>query len=140
MAGRPKTMAKKLAVIEERAYQLSVEVDKLCPRQYHERCSDWNELDYGAAWYRALAAAKAAADALNYVLGVLEERVFGIGEADDRDMLRQVRRGQWPAGLEIPETVKARLRVESPTSDDGGPRACAREGVAASETGAPWTR
>ena len=31
MAGRPKTMAKKLTDLEERAYQLSIDVGKLCP-------------------------------------------------------------------------------------------------------------
>ena len=79
MAGRPKTMAKKLAEIEERAYQLSIDVGKLCPHQYREWQAGWDEDDYGAVWFRAVAATKLAADAVNYVLGLAEERLRGRG-------------------------------------------------------------
>jgi len=96
MAGRPRTMAKKLTEIEERAYQLSVDVGKLCPDQYREWKSGWNEDDYGAVWYRAVAATKVAANLVNYVLGLAEERAFGEDAAEEMDAAREKRRGLWP--------------------------------------------
>ena len=115
MAGRPKAMAKKLAEIEERAYQLSIDVGKLCPHQYREWKSGWSEDDYGGVWCRAAAATKVAADLVNYVLGLTEEKAYGEEEAEDRDSARYVKRGEWPPGLEVPERVKARL---SPSPSD----------------------
>ena len=117
MAGRPKTMARKLAEIEERAYQLSVDVGKLCPHQYREWKSGWDEDDYGAVWCRAAAATKLAADAANHVLGWCEEKAYGEEEAEDRDSARDVKRGEWPGELEVPESVKARLQLDSAPSD-----------------------
>ena len=96
MAGRPKRMAAKLAELEERAYQLSVDVGKLCPHQYREWREQWDEDDYGALWCRAAAATKVAADLVNYVLGLAEERAFGEEAAEDMDTERDRRRGLWP--------------------------------------------
>ena len=110
MAGRPKTMAKKLAEIEERAYQLSVDVGKLCPHQYRERQAGWDYDTFGAAWYRAVAATKVAADAVNYVLGLAEERAFGEEVSEDMDSARDVKRGLWPPDVEVPKSVQARLK------------------------------
>ena len=113
MAGRPKTMAKKLTEIEERAYQLSVDVGKLCPHQYRDWKDGWDEDNYGAVWYRAVAATKVAADAVNYLLGLCEEKAYKEEEAQDRDDARDVKRGEWPPGLEVPESVRARLKSTS---------------------------
>ena len=89
-------MAKKLTDLEERAYQLSVDVGKLCPHQYREWKDGWDEDDYGAVWCRAAAATKVAADLVNYVLGLAEERAYGEEAAEDMDAERDRRRGLWP--------------------------------------------
>ena len=109
MAGRPRRMAKRLEELEERMYQLSIDVGKLCPRQYREWQQQWNEDDYGAVWYRAAAATKVAADAVNYVLGLCEEKAYSEEEAEDREDVRDVKRGEWPPGLEVPESIRTRL-------------------------------
>ena len=96
MAGRPKTMAKKLTDLEETAYQLSIDVGKLCPHQYREWQAGWDEDTFGAVWYRAVAATKVAADAVDYVLGLAEERAYGEEAAEDMDSARDRRRGLWP--------------------------------------------
>ena len=129
MAGRPKRMAAKLAELEQTAYQLSGDVGKLCPGAYREWRVGWNEDDYGAVWFRAVAATKVAADAVNYLLALCEERAFGVGEGDDRDMVREVKRGLWPPpGVEVPERIRARLQLDPSPSDSGTSRTCAREG------------
>ena len=112
MAGRPKRMAARLTELEETAYQVSVDVGKLCPHQYREWKSGWSEDDYGAVWFRAVAATKVAADAVNYVLGLAEERAFGEEVAEDMDDERDRRRGLWPLPLaadKASENIKAQL-------------------------------
>ena len=109
MAGRPKRMAARLAEIEERAYQLFVDVGTLCPHQYQEWQAGWDEDDYGAVWVRAVAATKVAADAVNYLLGRCEEKAFGEEEAEDRDSARYGKRGEGPPELAVPERIRARL-------------------------------
>jgi len=117
MAGRPKRMAARLAEIEELAHQLSVDVGALCPHQYREWREQWDEDDFGAVWCRAAAATKVAADAVNYLLGLSEERAFGEEVAEDMGSARDVKRGQWPPGVEVPESVKARLQLKSLPSE-----------------------
>ena len=64
--------------------------------QYREWQAGWDEDDYGAVWYRAVAATKVAADAVNYVLGLCEEKAFGEEAAEEMDAVRDKRRGLWP--------------------------------------------
>ncbi len=99
MAGRPKTMAKKLTELEERAYQLSVDLGKLCPHQYREWREEWDEDDYSAVWNRAVRAMEAASDASRYLLMFAEERAFGDEAAEELDMERDKRRGLWPVDV-----------------------------------------
>ena len=115
MPGRPKRMAARLSELEERAYQVSVDVGTLCPGAYKEWKSGWDEDDYGAVWCRAAAATKAAARSMNYVLGLAEVRAFGEDVADDMDCARDVKRGQWPPGVEVPERIKAQLNSALPS-------------------------
>jgi hypothetical protein len=124
-------MAAKLAELEQTAYQLAGDVERLCPGAYREWQVGWEEDDYGAVWFQAVAATRRAADVVDYVLGLCEEKAFGEEEAEDRDSARMVKRGEWPPGLAVSESVQRWLNP-SP-SDIGSPRACVREGVAPGE-------
>ena len=118
MAGRPKTMAKRLAEIEERAFRLSVDLCKLRPYQYREREGAEGEDEYAAVWNAAVRATSSAANAVNHLLGLAEERA-GL-DFDVLDAERDRRRGTWP--LDVPADEAAVPGTTWP----GPPMNCAR--------------
>jgi hypothetical protein len=88
-------MAKKLAEIEERAYQLSIDLIKLRPAQYAAREGNegndnaarcWNSVCRGAGWLSLVS---------HILLGYIEERAGLDWVALERE--REKRRGWWPA-------------------------------------------
>ena len=94
MAGRPKTTARKLAELEERAFQLHADVCNLRPGQYAEREGQEGLDEYAAAWNESCEATKAASNTVNLLLGLAEERA-GL-DWDTLDIERDRRRGLLP--------------------------------------------
>ncbi len=89
MAGQPRTTAKKIAALEETAFQLTTDLHELCPARYRKKPTSEDERH--AAWHKALAATATAALKLNLLLGAAEEAA-GLDFAE-LDMARDQRRG-----------------------------------------------
>lgn len=77
MAGRPKTMAKRVGVLEEQAVWLSLEVFKARPSQYREKPDAGDPIN--AAWNDAMEIAHMASICLER-LGDLLRKKAGITE------------------------------------------------------------
>ncbi len=101
MAGRPKTMLKRVAAIEERAFELAVDVCQARPQQYAGREGDEGDDEFALWWNRAAREVQMASIALNCLLTALEEKA-GLGEDPERKRLEE--RGLLPS--EEPETEK----------------------------------
>ena len=74
MAGRPKTMAKRVAEIEERAFQLDEDLCALRPAQYAEIAGKEGDDDLAVMWNEAARAVVGASFAVADLLCCLEER------------------------------------------------------------------
>ncbi len=95
MAGRPKTMAKKLAEIEERAFGVYSDLLELRPCQYAAREGGEGEDKIARWWNVACQAMGEASLTAHILLGHIEERAGLDWEALERE--REERRGCWPA-------------------------------------------
>ena len=94
MAGRPKTMAKKVALLEEQAFALAVDVAATQPQQYRDRQEDNAKDELGWWWREAARAVGMASIAVAILLARLEERAGLDWEALERE--REQRRGLVP--------------------------------------------
>ena len=74
MAGRKQAMAKRLAELEERAFQLAVDVTTSRPKIYAARQGAENEDELSACWNEAARAVEMASIAMSILLGWIEER------------------------------------------------------------------
>jgi len=101
MAGRPRTMAKRLAAIEELAHELAIALLELRPRQYAARAGNEGGDDLARWWNEACRAMGMASIAVGILLGCVEERAGLDWEASER--ARQERRGLWPPAESVAE-------------------------------------
>ena len=105
VAGRPRTQAKRLAEIEERAFRLNVDLCRLRPAWCAEQ--EGNERDeLGEWWNRACRDVGMASTSAAMLLSLLEERAGLDWEALERQ--REQRRGLWVEEAEDkgPENAK----------------------------------
>jgi hypothetical protein len=94
MAGRPKTMVKRMTALEETAFQLAVDIHAARPRQYAEREGKKGDDELALSWNRACRAVGTASIAVAIHLSLLEERAGLDSETLERQ--REERRGLWP--------------------------------------------
>ena len=95
MAGRPKTMVKKVAPLEETAFQLYLDLYEMRPAQYAAREGVEGEDRLAWWWNEAARTVRTASMAVSILLGQLEARAGYDSEALERQ--RDQRRGLWPA-------------------------------------------
>ena len=76
MAGRPRTAARNVAALEERAYGLFSDLVKLRPKQYAARQGDDDDTfgELGLCWNECVEAVKEAWECLQELLELLERR------------------------------------------------------------------
>ena len=74
MAGRRKAMSRRLTELEERAFQLSVDVTAARPMIYAKRQGSEGEDETSATWNRAVYAVSVASIAVSIVLDMVAER------------------------------------------------------------------
>ena len=91
MAGRPKTMVKKVAPLEETAFQLYLDLYEMRPAQYAAREGVEGEDRLAWWWNEAARTVWTASMAVSILLGQLEERAGLDSEALERE--REMRRG-----------------------------------------------
>ncbi len=97
MAGRKQTMAKRLTELEDRAFQLAVDVTTARPKIYAAREGTENEDELSACWNEAARAVGMASIAVAILLGRAEERAGLDWETLERQ--REQRRGLMPLGV-----------------------------------------
>ena len=74
MAGRPRTMAKRLTELEEAALQLNLNLCALRPAQYAARQGEEGDDELAVRWNEAVHAVGMGSIAVALLLGQLEER------------------------------------------------------------------
>ncbi|MEN6405968.1 MAG: hypothetical protein ABFC77_05795 [Thermoguttaceae bacterium] len=83
-------MLKRVSELEERAYQLAVDVRATRPKQYADRENSEGDDEVALAWNEAAAAVGAAANSMDALLFYLEEKA-GL-DADGEQQARELRR------------------------------------------------
>ena len=96
MAGRPKTMVKKVAPLEETAFQLYLDLYEMRPAQYAAREGIEGEDRLAWWWNEAARTVRTASMAVSILLGQLEERLVS-------DMDQEVQASARPADEDLRE-------------------------------------
>ena len=91
MAGRKRAMAQRVTELEERAFQLAVDVTTARPMVYATRQGAENEDELAKCWNQAAQAVEMASIAMSILLGWIEERAGLDWEALERQ--REQNRG-----------------------------------------------
>ena len=95
MAGRPRTMAKRLAELEEAAFQLNLNLCALRPAQYAARQGDEGDDELAVWWNEAVHVVGMGSIAVALLLSHLEERA-GL-DWENLERQREQRRGLVPS-------------------------------------------